>query len=137
MIHQEKSAGGIIFNSNGEVLVVQNKGLSWSLPKGHIEPGEEPLTAAYREIREESGLTNLVLVKELPAYTRPKFDPVKGNDENQQKTIYLFVFTTQETALQPVDPDNPQAIWVSKEKVVSILTNPGDKENIGKFLKDL
>ncbi|HEX9628080.1 MAG TPA: NUDIX domain-containing protein [Acidiferrobacterales bacterium] len=32
---------------------------NWDFPKGLIEPGEEPLAAATRETREESGLTDL------------------------------------------------------------------------------
>ena len=33
---------------------------NWDFPKGLIEPGEEPLDAARRETREETGLTDLV-----------------------------------------------------------------------------
>lgn len=29
----------------------------WGLPGGHVEPGEEPLAAAHRELLEETGLT--------------------------------------------------------------------------------
>ena len=32
----------------------------WDFPKGMVEPGEEPLAAAIREVEEETTLTNLV-----------------------------------------------------------------------------
>ena len=36
-----KTAGGIVVNPNGDVLVVSQHGDSWSLPKGHLEDGED------------------------------------------------------------------------------------------------
>lgn len=33
----------------------------WLLPKGHVEPGEEPEAAAVREVREEAGVDGVVL----------------------------------------------------------------------------
>ena len=62
------SAGGVVLNGSGQVLVVNQRGNSWSLPKGHIDPGEDALTAARREIYEESGVSELDLVKELGSY---------------------------------------------------------------------
>jgi 8-oxo-dGTP diphosphatase len=52
-------ASGAIFRAD-EVLIVQRatgplRGL-WSLPGGHIEPGEAARDAALREIREETGV---------------------------------------------------------------------------------
>ncbi len=41
-----------------EILVVRPSivfGDHWTLPKGHIDPGESPLEAALREVAEESG----------------------------------------------------------------------------------
>src|ERR1700755_3050812 len=58
MIHTE-SAGGVVLNGAGQVLVVTQKGTSWSLPKGHVEDGEDALAAARREIHEEAGVTQL------------------------------------------------------------------------------
>ena len=45
-----KSAGGVVINSKGEILVVNQEKISWSLPKGHIENNESALKAAKKEI---------------------------------------------------------------------------------------
>jgi 8-oxo-dGTP pyrophosphatase MutT (NUDIX family) len=57
-------AGGVVTNNEGKVLVVSQHGTSWSLPKGHINPGENALVAAKREIYEESGIRDLELIRE-------------------------------------------------------------------------
>lgn len=49
----------------------------WDFPKGKVEPDESPLAAAIREVREESGLTDLEFVWgegfiETQPYGRPK-----------------------------------------------------------------
>lgn len=122
-----ESAGGVVLNSRGEILVVSQLGTSWSLPKGHIEEGEDKLTAARREIHEETGVTRLELVRELGSYTRFK---LKGaaEDPSELKTIHMFLFTTDEEELKPVDPDNPEARWVESGAVANLLTHPRDRE---------
>ena len=42
----------------------------------------------------------------------------------------MFLFKTSEgkNILKPIDPDNPEARWVDKEKVASLLTHPKDRE---------
>lgn len=53
-----KSAGGIVINEKREIcLLVSQHGTSWSLPKGHIEKGEDAMMAAKREIYEETGIS--------------------------------------------------------------------------------
>jgi len=43
---ETKSAGGVVINNHGRILVVSQKGTSWSLPKGHIDEGESACVAA-------------------------------------------------------------------------------------------
>ena len=123
-----RSAGGVVTNDEGEVLVVSQRGTSWSLPKGHIDPGEEALDAARREIYEESGIRDLELVRELGTYERHKIGVDGGDDRSELKAITMFLFRTKEKSLRPVDSDNPEARWVEKAKVALLLTHEKDKE---------
>lgn len=123
------SAGGVVVNSEGEICVVNQNGDSWSLPKGHINEGETALDAARREIMEESGIENLNFIKILPSYKRFRIGSGgKGEDKNELKTVRMFLFTTLDNDIAPRDRENPEAKWVSKEKVCDILTHPKDKE---------
>lgn len=122
-----ESAGGIVLRGDF-VLIVNQRGTSWSLPKGHIETGETPLQAAKREIFEESGIKNLQFIKELGSYQRYLIGKNGGDDKSELKTIHLFLFQTTTKILKPLDPNNPEARWVAKEKVADLLTHPKDKE---------
>jgi ADP-ribose pyrophosphatase YjhB (NUDIX family) len=123
-----RSAGGVVLNGDGEVLVVSQRGKSWSLPKGHIDRGEDALTAAKREIYEESGIRDLELVRELGTYERNKISLDGGEDRSERKAITMFLFRTREKTLKPVDPDNPEARWVERSQVAPLLTHEKDKE---------
>ena len=130
-----QSAGGVVLNAKGQVLVVNQNGNSWSLPKGHIDQGEKPLDAAKREIYEESGVNTLEYIKDLGSYTRYKISLNGGDDPSQLKKIHLFLFKTDRKILKPIDPQNPEARWVEKEKVEELLTHPKDKEFFRKVIK--
>jgi 8-oxo-dGTP pyrophosphatase MutT (NUDIX family) len=47
------------------VLAIQDGYGNWGFPKGHIEPGEENVEAAVREIAEETGIDGLTLLERL------------------------------------------------------------------------
>jgi 8-oxo-dGTP pyrophosphatase MutT (NUDIX family) len=123
-----RSAGGVVVNGGGEVLVVSQRGTSWSLPKGHIDAGEDALTAAKREIYEESGIRTLELVRELGTYERYRIGAQSGEDRSELKAITMFLFRTTEKVLKPVDPHNPEARWVERSKVGPLLTHEKDKQ---------
>ena len=59
-IVREPTAGGVVFRRNkkgeAEFLLYQDARDRWTIPKGHIEPGETAQVTAKREIGEETGL---------------------------------------------------------------------------------
>lgn len=61
---REPTAGGIVFRmdksaSDIEILLIQDSKGRWTIPKGHIEPGENAKQTAIREIGEEAGLFHI------------------------------------------------------------------------------
>ncbi len=128
-MRKTESAGGVVLNSKGEVLVVSQHGDSWSLPKGHIEEGEQKIDAAIREIKEESGIGGLEYVKPLGSYQRYRIGKGGiGEDRSELKTIHMFLFRTAQHEIRPTDPGNPEARWVPKGEVEALLTSIRDKE---------
>ncbi|MCC7500809.1 NUDIX domain-containing protein [Candidatus Nomurabacteria bacterium] len=131
------SAGGVVLNKQGEVLVVSQGGRSWSLPKGHIDEGEDALTAAKREIYEESGISNLEYVKDLGTYSRYRIGLDGKDDLTELKNMTMFLFRTKEETLAPVDVHNPEARWVNVEEVEGPLTHNKDKDFFINIKKEL
>lgn len=123
-----RSAGGVVLDSRGQILVVNQNGTSWSLPKGHIEEGEDAPSAARREIYEEAGIRDLTLIRQLGSYQRFRIGRDGGEDESELKTIVMFLFETSETELSPGDVENPEARWVDRGEVAGLLTHPKDAE---------
>ena len=121
------SSGGIVINPHGDIALVSQKGLSWSLPKGHIDEGENQLQAAYREIKEETGLLQLQFIQSCPSYFRYKIGLDEKDDTSEKKHLHFFIFFTEECELKPEDSDNPEAIWTHYTDVCDKLTHPKDK----------
>lgn len=125
------SAGGIVFNEEGKFILVRQPDKSWSLPKGRLKDGEDNLTAAKREIYEETGVNKLEFIKELGSYKRLSSDKVN------LRTIILFLFKTSQKKLSPRDAENPEAKWADKEEVFNLLPNKEDKEFFLKAVESL
>lgn len=66
---RETTAGGIVFRRDKkgevEILLAQDAKDRWTIPKGHIEPGETPRQTAEREINEETGLKKMKVLNHL------------------------------------------------------------------------
>lgn len=136
--------GGVVVGPNHKIAVVNHNHTSWSLPKGHVDSGETLRQAAIREIEEETGITQLTFTQELGTYQRYRTGLHNLEDKSELKTITLFLYTTPQSELQPIDPEHPEARWVDIDEVSALLTHPKDKdffeqkkEEIKRFISSL
>jgi len=107
-LKQTVSAGGIVRRVvNGKVFIVltrEEKRPDWVLPKGHVEKGETIEETAIREVKEETGLSDLKIIAKLGIKQRASFEG------DEYKTIHYFLFETKDTKeLKPVK-DNGKTV---------------------------
>ena len=58
------AAGGVVYNTKNEILLIHRRGF-WDLPKGKMEIDETIEDTAIREVEEETGLTNVMILKPI------------------------------------------------------------------------
>jgi 8-oxo-dGTP pyrophosphatase MutT (NUDIX family) len=94
------------------------------LPKGHIEPGEDPQQAALREVREEAGLSRLEVLVWLGC------EPVEFDWQDvhytRDETYYLMTTTTSSKYEEPEAQFERQ--WLSWESALERLTFEAERE---------
>lgn len=76
-------------NGGVEILVLQHEGGKWMLPKGTIEAGETPEAVALREVREETGLSRVRVVRDLGQERYSFF--WRTEDTFYDKTVHYFL----------------------------------------------
>lgn len=94
-------------------------GHHWDYPKGHVEPGEDDLTAAKREVAEETGITEVEL---LSGFAREMAYVFRGRKGNLiKKTVIYFVGRTATEAVT-ISHEHVGFAWVSPDEALKRLT---------------
>ncbi|WOP17290.1 NUDIX hydrolase [Raineyella sp. LH-20] len=102
-----------------EVLVVHRPRYDdWSLPKGHLDPGEQLPVTAVREVREETGW-----VVRLGARLDTTSYPVNGHP----KEVHWWVGTPVTDSGLDTDAETDDVRWVSIEAAAGLLTFDSDR----------
>ncbi len=116
---QVNAGGGLVSNRRGDYLLINRNGL-WDLPKGHQEPGETIQTCALREVREETGVDQLVL-GELICVTDHCYR--RNGLWHLKHTWWFDMLYNAPTELTPQrEEDITKAVWVAKSSLPPYLT---------------
>jgi len=116
-----RAAGAVIFrrSDRGIRLLVLRAYRNWDFPKGMIEPGEDALAAARREVEEETGLADV----DYPFGDEFKETlPYSGN----KVARYYLAETDAEKIVLPVSPElgrpeHDEYRWVSFDEAEDLL----------------
>lgn len=133
--------GIMILNAAGDVFVGQrkdNKVQAWQMPQGGVEKGEDPQTAALRELEEETGITaNLVDViaatenwipYDLPHELVPKLWKGKYRGQEQMWFLMRFQGDDAQVNIETEHPEFSEWRWLPVAELV---------ENIVPFKRDV
>ncbi len=127
------SVGLMIVNKNCEVFVgkrIDTKIEAWQMPQGGIDDHEDPDIAAFREMEEEIGTNEGIIIcrssklysYDLPSYLIPKLWDGKYRGQKQQ--WYLIKFTGEDKNINIRNSAVPEFIewkWTKIEELPDII----------------
>lgn len=124
----ETSAGGVVFRMDvGQpmFLLIRDSYKNWGFPKGHIETGEQPEAAALREVREETGLSDLSirsLVDTIDWFFRFRGQLI-------HKVCHFYLMETSDATTSPQRAEGITACrWTRFEEAQSLISYANARE---------
>jgi len=124
-VREQVSAGGVVFRGEKdrrEVVIVSVGGQNrWQLPKGLVDKGEKPETAAVREAREEAGVDSEVVQHiETIEYWYAGLDG--GERVRFHKRVHFYLLRYMEGDTRDHDWEVNEARWVPIDDATRQLT---------------
>ena len=112
----EKSAGFVIFRRNGgtKFLFLTNKG-RYDLPKGLKQEGEDDLECALRELKEETGISDVGIV---PNFKRTTHYFYRWENTLISKDVVYFLGETNSDMVR-ISSEHDGYSWLTKDETLS------------------
>jgi putative (di)nucleoside polyphosphate hydrolase len=146
------NVGIMMVNKTGYIFVGQrldNNQNAWQMPQGGIDAGEDPETAAYRELLEETGVnqqnvrflasSSRWLSYDLPEDLIPTLWNGKFRGQKQKWFLFKFLGKDGDINIATEHPEFSKWKWISKENLLEGIV-PFKKsvyENVLKEFKNI
>ena len=126
--------GIIVLNKDNKVFVakrIDSQKNFWQMPQGGVDEGEDYLSAAYRELEEETSIKNVDLIKELDgliSYELPKnlLGMIwKGKYRGQEQKWFVMRFLGQDSEIN-IKTENPEFCewkWIDLENITDLVVD--------------
>ncbi len=137
--------GIVLLNEKNKVFVakrIDNPKNFWQMPQGGVDPGENFLDAAYRELEEETSIRNVELIKEIDGiltYELPNHllgIIWKGKYRGQKQKWFLMRFLGSDNDIN-IKTDKPEFFdwkWIDLNMITDVVVD--FKYNVYKELKE-
>ena len=137
--------GIVVLNKQNKVFVarrIDNPKNFWQMPQGGVDEGENFLSAAYRELEEETSIKNVQLIKEFEdmiTYELPK-DLLgiiwKGKYRGQKQKWFLmrYLGNDDEINIKTNKPEFLEWKWIELDKITEVVVD--FKYHVYKELKE-
>ena len=126
--------GIVVLNKDNKVFVakrIDNPKDFWQMPQGGVDEGEDFLSAAYRELEEETNIKNVKLIKELDGtitYELP--DRLlgiiwKGKYKGQKQKWFLMRFLGEDKEIN-IKTKNPEFLnwkWIDIDQITEVVVD--------------
>jgi len=108
--------GIIVLNKDNKIFVakrIDNQKNFWQMPQGGVDVGEDYLTAAYRELEEETSIKEVELIKEIDGLTTYELPKNllgiiwKGKYRGQEQKWFLMRFLGKDSDIN-IKTKNPE-----------------------------
>lgn len=124
------AAGGLVINQNNELLMIFKRG-KWDLPKGHIDKNETFESCAVREVKEETGLSDVGVIRFIGITEHEYYDSQLKADARKE----THWFEMQANKSEPLIPQLEESIewikWIPQNEIKNYLKNSyGNISNI-------
>ena len=142
--------GIVVLNKDNKIFVakrIDNQKNFWQMPQGGVDEGEDYLTAAYRELEEETSIKEIELIKELDGlitYELPKnlLGVIwKGKYRGQEQKWFVMRFLGKDSDIN-IKTKNPEFCewkWIGIENLTDNVVDfkLHVYENVKKNIKEI
>ena len=126
--------GIVVLNKDDKVFVakrIDNPKEFWQMPQGGVDNGEKFITAAYRELEEETSIKNVILIKELEGFiTYDLPDHLLGiiwrgkyRGQEQKWFIMRYLGKDSEINIKTKKPEFLEWKWVDLELITDLVVD--------------
>jgi mutator protein MutT len=127
---REISAGGVVVRDSDVVVIVPTRRAAdgsrvLSLPKGHVDPGETPIQAAEREVREEAG----VVAEPVSELGESRYW-YRRDGRTIGKSVHFYLFRYRRGKTEDHDDEVEEARWIPLKEAQKKLTYPAEREMV-------